>query len=84
VSKKDDAMPDNLRRLLKSHDFLENALTTYGKSMTAMDAVRLQQEKDHVFLELLAHASTDPRITLAQINFFVATLASLAKHPSDA
>lgn len=77
-------MPEKLRHLLESHEFLRSALRLHGKSMQPSDVARMKSECDEHFLELLRHASKDPRITLTQIRFMVESLAELAGNDSIA
>jgi PAS domain-containing protein len=71
-------MPNTIRRLLKTHEFLHRALVEHERALAPHDTARLKRERDDVLLELLDHVSDDPHITFAQLNLFVSGLAALA------
>lgn len=77
-------MPDTLRRLIETHEFLRTALQGHGEAMRPGDAARLQQDRDRTFLRLLRYVSVDPRVTLAQIKCMLSSLADLATNPEQA
>ena len=77
-------MPDELRRMLTSYEFLDRALGEHGAALPAADADKLRSERDEVFLDLLRYSSADPRITLAQIDLLLASLTELASEPGRA
>ncbi len=77
-------MPDKLRRLLQSHEFLDRALKEYGAAMAAADAENLRADRARVFNELVEHTSADPRVTIAQISFLMAGLAALSANSAEA
>jgi PAS domain S-box-containing protein len=77
-------MPDDLHRLLKTYDFLQSALDTHGPTMRPSDKERLRLERDALFLDLISHQSSNPRVTAAQIAMFASTLAAMAAGPGDA
>lgn len=70
-------MPDNLRRLLRSHDFLHKALQLHGPKLAAADRERMQNERDGIMLQLIKYRSSEPRITLAQFNILIGSLGEL-------
>ena len=70
-------MPDTIRRLLQSHEFLHRALQLHGPKLAAADRERMQQERDGIVLELIKYPSSEPRITLAQFNILIGSLADL-------
>ena len=67
-------MPRELQRLLKSHEFLRSAIDQHGHRLSRIDVARLTDNLDSVFLEIVEHKSDDPRVTLAQARFLLATL----------
>lgn len=71
-------MPDELRRLLQSHDFVDRALQKHAPTLAPSVREELQQQRDGIFLKLLNHKSSDPRVTRAQLNFLLASLVDLA------
>lgn len=77
-------MPDKLKRLLKSHEFVHRALVDHHRSLAPADVARLERERDALFLELVTFTSTDPRVTLAQVRFLLTSLAAIASNPDQA
>jgi PAS domain-containing protein len=73
-------MPEEVRRLLQSHKFLELALADHGARLSPRDAENLRSERDRMFLKLVIHKSDNPRVTLAQLNFLQ---SALAEQPAD-
>ncbi len=71
-------MSRELLRLLKSHEFLKGALEQHGSRLSVADAAQLSDSLDGVFEEIVRHASDDPRVTIAQTRFLMASLAELA------
>lgn len=77
-------MPRELKRLLSSHWFLQQALTEYGAAMTDAHLEGLRAERDRVFNELVDYSSIYPQVTLAQLRFLVSGLAELAANRKQA
>jgi PAS domain-containing protein len=77
-------MMDELRRLLKSHDFLSRALEEHGNALNRVDADNLRRERERVFFELVNFTSSHPQVTLAQMRFLLSGLADLASDPEQA
>lgn len=77
-------MPDKLRRILQTHDFLDRALREHGDQLAGRDVTQLRVERDRTFLQLLSHISTDRRVTLAQLNCIISALAELARNAPEA
>lgn len=67
-------MTRELLRLLKSHEFLKRALDEHEAKLSHGDATGLKGRIDRVFLDILVHASDDPRVTLTQVRFLLSNL----------
>jgi PAS domain-containing protein len=74
---------DELRKLLATHDFLNEAIKSHGAELGLSGAGELLGQRDETFLKLLKFVSADPRVSLAQIECFVSSLASLAPEPEQ-
>lgn len=77
-------MPDKLKRLLKSHEFVHRALVDHRRSLAPADVARLERERDALFLELVTFTSSDSRVTLAQVRFLLTSLAAIASNADQA
>lgn len=71
-------MPLDLRRLLNSHEFLQQAIQEHGDVLSESELDGIRTERDRIFYELVNYSSTHPQITLAQINFLLMSLTELA------
>ena len=69
-----------LNRLLQSHEFLQRALKDYGPALGAKEQKKLRREAEKAFSELVHYPSSDPRVTLAQVELL---MSALPQHPSD-
>lgn len=77
-------MHHDLLRLLKSHEFLQRALEQHGDRLSPTDAGRIRKRLDRVFLDILDHRSTDPKVTIAQTRFLLQCLAEASPDRSAA
>ncbi|MEZ5815714.1 MAG: PAS domain-containing protein [Hyphomicrobiaceae bacterium] len=74
-------MTDPLPRLLKSYEFLKQALAQYGGRMAEHEVARLREQRDQVFHRILTFDASDPRVTGAQLHFMIENLPRLAGDP---
>lgn len=77
-------MPNELRRLLNSHEFFQQAIRDYRSAMSREHLEGLQSDRDRVFDELVNLKSSQPNVTLAQINFLLLRLVELAPDQKEA
>lgn len=71
-------MSDQLRRLLKSHEFYSRAIRDYANVLGHDHLEGLKVERDRVFDELVGYASHHPQVTIAQLKFLFRSLEDLA------
>lgn len=76
-------MPQELRRLLNSHEFLQQAIKEHGAGFSSTELDRVRRECDRIFFELVNYSSTHAEITLAQLNFLLLSLVELASDKSQ-
>ncbi len=67
-------MTDTLPRLLKSYEFLDQALAEHGPRMGSDEVRRLRAELASAFSRIVSHASDDVRVTVAQLRFIISNL----------
>ncbi len=74
-------MPDQLLRMLRSHEFLLRSLEDHAPDLTPSQRAELQHRIDGVFLDILSHETADPRITLAQVRFLLDNVLKMVANP---
>lgn len=74
-------MIDPLPRLLKTYEFFNLALAEHGARLGEPALRQLGQQRDQAFLDILMHAASDVRVTVAQLGFIVSNLDRLATDP---
>jgi len=77
-------MPHELRRLLNTHEFLQQALRDYKSVMSKEHLEGLRRDQDRVFGQLVNYVSIHPQVTLAQLNFLLCGLAEMAANKKQA
>lgn len=70
-------MGRELPGLLKSYEFLRSARQMHAAKLSPIDARGLEDSIDRVFLDILKLESDDPRITAAQAEFLMSSMADL-------
>jgi PAS domain-containing protein len=70
-------MGRELPGLLKSYEFLRTARQLHAAKLSPTDARGLEDSIDRVFLDILKLESDDPRITSAQAEFLMSSMADL-------
>jgi PAS domain-containing protein len=76
-------MTDTLPGLLRSYEFLNLALINHGSRMVAYESRRLRAERARIFKEIVAHSSSNVRITMAQLRFIIQNLPFIASEDPD-
>ncbi len=74
-------MPVQLRQRLEVLAYLENALTSYRSRLTAADVAGLTEERDDVFMKIVTEVTSDPRVSLRQLRFFLDNVERFASDP---
>ncbi len=68
-------MPHEIIRLLKSHEFVQQAIADYRSMLTDAHLDDLLKERERLFDELVRYSSPHPQVTLVQLKFMIAGLA---------
>ena len=71
-----------LPRLLKTYEFLSRALVEHGRRLDPAVLGELEAERDQTFVEILTYVASDPRITLAQLEFILSNLDRYVSDPA--
>ena len=77
-------MPNELRRLLNSHEFFRQAVRDYRTAMSREHVEGLRRERDRIFDELVSFTSSHAHVTLTQLKFLLASLSEQASDPKQA
>lgn len=77
-------MTDMVRRLLETYEFCRTALANHRHRLDAGSIRKLEIDRDRAFSDLATHVSTNPRVTLAQVQLLLSGLAFLAEDKSKA
>jgi len=72
-------MPSQLRRLLSSHEFLQQAIVKHGRNMMPEDVARLLDERERIFSQISRYRSKHTAVTLAQLKFLLEMLSDRTK-----
>lgn len=72
-------MPQEISRLLKSHEFVQQAIADYHSMLTDAHLDELLKERERLFDELVRYSSPHRGVTLVQLKFMIAGLADLVK-----
>ena len=71
-------MTDLVRRLLETHEFCRLALTRHRHRLDTESIRKLESDRERSFYDLATHVSTNPKVTLAQVQLLLSGLALLA------
>lgn len=74
-------MPIQLRQRLEVLAYLEGALNSYRSRLTAADVAGLSEERDDVFMKIVTEVTSDPRVSLRQLRFFLDNVHLFASDP---
>ena len=70
-------MPHEISRLLKSHEFVQQAISDYHSVLTDTHLDELLKERERLFDELVRYSSPHRQVTLVQLKFMLAGMADL-------
>lgn len=77
-------MPDKLRRLLGTYEFLNEALREHRRHLPSAQSNEYESSLEGAFLEILEHDSADLRVTIAQLRFLMSRLIEMSANADTA